>query len=87
MKGREFKMPVKKLVVPSRIGSYTVKYNGFPLKVIFSYALGKFIILDNQKKEFGAEYSSYERAYNHAKGWNTKFSHFIDYIYKDFKGR
>lgn len=66
-------MPVKKksVSVPSRIGSYTVKYSGSPLKVIFSYALGKYIIYDSERKEFGAEYSSYEKAYNHAKDWNT----------------
>lgn len=46
------------------------KYNGTPLAVDLDYSTGKYVIYDKKNKTYGAEYTSYEKAEKHAKGWN-----------------
>lgn len=50
--------------------SKAVKYNGTPLAVYIDYRTGNYVIYDKKNKTYGAEYSSYDKALNHAKGWN-----------------
>ena len=50
--------------------SKSVKYNGRPLAVFKDYKTDKYVIYDKGNKTWGAEYTSFQKAKDHAMGWN-----------------